>query len=88
MSIDSTIRDILRDHARLNADPDSLSDDSDLYRAGLTSHNSISLMLAIEDAFDLELPATAMRKSTFASMSAIRQVLIGLGVDPSAPVER
>jgi acyl carrier protein len=37
-------------------------------------------MLALEDAFDVEFPDKLLRKSTFASVSAIREALDSLGV--------
>lgn len=75
MTSEHTIREIVRDYGRLGVDVNQLSDTADLYRAGLTSHATISLMLALEDSFDVEFPATAMRKSTFTSIAAMRQVI-------------
>jgi acyl carrier protein len=57
----------------------SLGDDDNLYQAGLTSHASIEVMLALEDMFDLEFPDAMLRKSTFESVSAIRSALAQLG---------
>ncbi len=37
-------------------------------------------MLALEDAFDVEFPDELLRKSTFASVGAIRSALTELGV--------
>ena len=53
---DPQIRGVLREHARLPVDVDTLDDDADLFAAGMTSHASVNLMLALEDAFDLEFP--------------------------------
>ena len=50
------IRDIIIQHARLSADPASLTDTSDLYAAGLTSLTTVNLMLALEDHFNIEFP--------------------------------
>jgi acyl carrier protein len=49
-----TIRQILKDHGKFTVDVATLSDDADLYEAGMTSHASVNVMLALEDAFDLE----------------------------------
>jgi acyl carrier protein len=49
----------------------SLSDDADLYQAGMTSHASVNLMLGLEDAFDVEFPDEMLRRSVFESISAI-----------------
>jgi acyl carrier protein len=48
----STIREVLREHARLPVDVDTLGNDVDLFSAGMTSHASVNLMLALEDAFE------------------------------------
>jgi len=61
-----------------------LTDDADLYQAGLTSHASVNVMLALEDAFDVEFPERMLRKKTFESVAAIRAALdelAGAGVD-------
>ena len=45
----------------------------------MSSHASVSVMLALEEAFDLEFPDSMLRNSTFESVSsisaAIRQIL-------------
>lgn len=74
------IRAILREHGRLSADVDTLLDGDDLYAAGLTSHCCVNVMLAIEDEFDLELPDELLRKSTFESVTSIRNALAQVGV--------
>jgi acyl carrier protein len=81
MTIDEEIRSILAEHGRLTADATQLADGADLYRSGLTSHTTITVMLALEDAFDVEFPQQILRKSTFESIAAIRTALVGLGVD-------
>ena len=61
MSTDTTeaIRAILREHGRLAEDVATLCDQSDLFQAGLSSHASVTLMLALEDHFDVEFPEGA-----------------------------
>ena len=80
---DTTIRDVLTEHGRLPVDVDTLSDTDDLYESGLTSHASVNVMLALEDAFDLEFPESLLRKGTFESVAAIRAALASLGVNVS-----
>ncbi len=69
--MDDTIREILAEHARLSVDASQLGDDADLYQVGLSSHGTVNVMLALEDAFDVEVPDDLMRKSTFQSIAAI-----------------
>jgi acyl carrier protein len=68
------IRVLVRTHARL-ADTALPADDADLYRAGLSSHASVNLMLAIEDEFDIEFPESYLKRSTFESISAIARAV-------------
>jgi acyl carrier protein len=65
------IRRVLSEHARLPVEVDTLADDSDLFAAGMTSHASVNLMLALEDAFDLEFPDRMLTRSVFESITAI-----------------
>jgi acyl carrier protein len=68
---DPEIRAVLRDHARLPVDVDSLDPETDLFSAGMTSHASVNVMLALEDAFDVEFPDAMLKRSVFESISAI-----------------
>jgi acyl carrier protein len=72
------IRQILKDHAHLAVEVDSLEDSSDLYNAGMTSHSSVVLMLALENEFGLEFPATLLNRSVFESIDSIALAIDGL----------
>lgn len=65
------IRDILASHGRLSVDITKLSDDSDLYAAGLTSLITVNLLLAVEDHFDVEFPDELLSRRTFQSIGAL-----------------
>ena len=71
-------RDVLAAHGRMEVDPREVDDQADLYDLGLTSHASVAVMLALEDAFDIEFPEEVLKKSTFASVRNIEQVVEGL----------
>jgi acyl carrier protein len=73
--MDETIRDILAEHGRFPVDVTNIDEQDDLFRAGMTSHASVNVMLALEDEFDIEFPESMLRKSTFESVSAIRAAL-------------
>ena len=82
-NITDGIRGVLRDFGRLAVDVSSLTDQSNLYEAGLTSHASVTLMLALEDQFNVEFPDRMLRREAFASIAAIRtslQELVGADV--------
>lgn len=86
MSLQDRIRAVLDAEARLPVPAAGLADDDDLYRHGLTSHGSVRLMLALEDAFDIEFPDSMLSKQTFQSISSIEGALRGLGAsDAAAP---
>jgi acyl carrier protein len=70
--MDDTIRSIVAEYGRLSGDALTVGEAEDLYRMGLTSHATVNVMLALEDAFDVEFPDVMLRKSTFQSVSAIR----------------
>lgn len=65
------IRGVIKDHARLAKDMAMLTDDSDLYQAGMTSHASVNVMLALEGAFEIEFPDHMLKRSVFESITAI-----------------
>jgi acyl carrier protein len=74
------VRQIIREHGRLAMDVDALGDEADLYEAGMTSHASVNLMLALEGAFDIEFPDSMLRRNVFESVSSISDALHSLGV--------
>ena len=69
------IRRIISEHGRLRVDVDSLGDDADLYQAGLSSHASVNVMLALENEFDLEFPDYMLTPTVFESIASIETAL-------------
>lgn len=68
-----TIRELLAAHARLpEGAAKALGPDDDLYQAGMTSHASINLMMALEGAFEVEFPDEMLRRDVFQSIAAIQ----------------
>jgi acyl carrier protein len=65
------IREVLDAHARLPVDGPALDDDTDLFRAGMSSHASVNVMLALEDRFDIEFPDEMLRRGVFETVAAI-----------------
>lgn len=72
------IRRILAEHGRLAVDADALEDGADLYQAGMTSHASVTVMLALEGEFDLEFPDQLLSREVFQSIAAIREAVTSL----------
>ena len=77
------IRQILAEHGRLIVDVQELSDESDLYEAGLTSLSTVNVMLALEEHFDVEFQDQMLGRKTFGSIRALDQAIAQLG--PAAP---
>ena len=71
----SRVRAILKEHGRLAKDVDALDDNADLYQAGMTSHASVNVMLALEGEFDVEFPDEMLKRSSFESIAAIASVV-------------
>ncbi len=64
---------MLDQHARLVVEVADLRDDDDLFRLGMTSHASVTVMLALEDEFGIEFPEHMLRRRTFETIASIRQ---------------
>ena len=77
---ESTIRRILREHGRLAVDAEQLAPDADLYEAGMTSHASVNVMLALEGEFDVEFPDHMLQRNVFRSVRSIERALAELDV--------
>jgi len=80
MSVSAAVREIVKEHGRLAVDVDALADDASLYEAGMTSHASVNVMLALEDAFDVEFPDELLKRSVFESVASISAALAQLDV--------
>jgi acyl carrier protein len=81
------IREVLRKHGKLACDPCEIGDDDDLYQAGLTSYTSVSVMLALEDAFDVEFPDDMLNRALFSNISRIELALsLLVQAEPSSEV--
>jgi acyl carrier protein len=78
------IRKIIAEHARLSMDVATLAADADLYEAGMTSHASVNVMLALEDHFDIEFPDRMLKRSVFESIVAIEAALVELQAEAVA----
>ena len=65
------VREIVAEHGRLSAPLSEISDDGDLYDAGLTSLATVGLMLALEDGFDVEFPDSMLSRRTFGSIASL-----------------
>jgi len=69
--LDETIRRAIDEHGKLKVPASSLAPDSDLYDAGLTSFAAIRIMLALEEAFDVEFPEQMLKRQSFGTINSI-----------------
>lgn len=65
------IRELIGSHKILPVPVDRVGDEDDLYELGMTSFASVQLMLALEEAFDVEFPERMLNRKTFASIASI-----------------
>ena len=79
--ISAGVRQVLREHGRLPVDVDGLGEDTDLFQAGMSSHASVNVMLALEDRFDVEFPDQMLKRSVFESIRAIAGAVGQLSVE-------
>ncbi len=76
--MDDDIRRILSEHARVHADVRALASDADLYDAGMTSHASVGVMLALEDRFGVQFPERMLTPRVFSSIASISSAIVEL----------
>ncbi|RQZ30809.1 acyl carrier protein [Burkholderia sp. Bp9017] len=76
--VKNEIRTILKHVAHLEAAIDSIGDGDDLYEAGLSSLDTIQLMLAIEKQFNIEIPDEMLNRNLFRSVDALAETIATL----------
>lgn len=67
----AAIRTILSEVARLDVPVESLDDQADLYAAGLSSLATVHVMLAMENAFGIEIPDRLLTRQLFRSINSL-----------------
>jgi acyl carrier protein len=82
--MNSVIRELITAHAGLPMAVAELSDDADLYRAGMKSFASVQLMLALEETFEIEFPEAMLTRDTFRSIGSIQGALQSLSASELA----
>ncbi len=70
-----TIRRLVQENGKLHTPVATLSNVDNLYEAGLTPFAAIRVMLALEEAFDVEFPPELLRRQNFSSIEAIIETL-------------
>lgn len=73
--MENRIREILSQCGRLSVPADGLGAEDNLYDAGLSSLATVNVMLAIEEAFDVEFPDHLLTRRSFESIAALEGVV-------------
>jgi acyl carrier protein len=66
---------VLEEQGRLAVPVQGLALDDSLYEAGMTSHASVNVMLALEDSFDIEFPDRMLTREVFETIGSIAAAL-------------
>ncbi|WP_213304976.1 acyl carrier protein [Paraburkholderia sacchari] len=74
----AALRSIISETACLDVPVESLSDTDNLYAAGLSSLGTIRVMLAIEEALGIEIPAGLITFDLFQSIESLASMLASL----------
>ena len=77
--MDERIREVIDRYGKLGTSAAQLDEHADLYQAGMTSHASVSVMLGLENEFDVEFPDRMLKRSVFESIASIRAALTEIG---------
>jgi acyl carrier protein len=72
------IRRIIIQHGHLDQAADRLTENTDLFGAGMTSHACVNVMLALESEFDFEFPDRMLTRVLFCTITSIRAAIAQL----------
>jgi acyl carrier protein len=72
---EARIRQILQQHGRLEGTIETMARDAELSAAGLTSHATVSVMLALEEEFGIEFPDQMLTRGVFTSIASIHSAI-------------
>ncbi|WP_144138525.1 acyl carrier protein [Paraburkholderia sp. BCC1884] len=81
--MNAQVRSILQDTACLDVPVDTLADHDDLYDAGLSSLGTVRVMMAIEETFSIQIPATLITHDLFQSIDSLARVIEQIVPDES-----
>jgi len=74
----ASVRQVVDEHGRLQQSLLTLTDRDDLFAHGMTSHASVSVMLALEERFGVEFPEALLQRRTFESITALADAITHL----------
>ncbi|WP_380786282.1 acyl carrier protein [Sphingomonas sp. R86521] len=82
--MEDQLRGILEDVGGLAVPVATVGSDQDLFAAGLTSFATVTVMLGIEEAFDVEFPDALLNRATFRTIDTLVAAIAKLQGDSLA----
>lgn len=73
--IRTRVRDTLAAAIGGHLDVDDIGESDDLFASGMTSHQTVQVMLGLEDEFEIEFPDDMLTRSTFSSIDAMTRAV-------------
>jgi acyl carrier protein len=70
-AMSDVIRRLVGEFAGLSIDAKRLAVNDDLFAAGMTSHASVNLLLALENEFEVEFPDHLLTRAVFESIRSL-----------------
>ena len=80
--VEDEIRDLVVANVTLAISDSRLTAGTDLFNAGMTSYQSVTLMMTLEDHFGIAFPDSMIRRSTFQTIAALAEAVRSL-LDPA-----
>lgn len=71
----SEIRNVVNEHGNLSVDATTLGDEDNLYDAGMNSHSTVRVMLAIEERLGVRFPDELLTRETFVSLASLERAV-------------
>ncbi len=78
--MEERLRSILNEVGGLTVDAETLGPTDSLFAKGLTSFSTVTVMLALEEEFDVSFPDALLTRETFTSIASLSDALRGLQV--------
>jgi len=72
------VKQVVIDFSEIPSELQQLTSDEDLFKLGMSSRSSVSLMMGLESEFDIEFPDEMLRKEIFQSVETIGQAIESL----------
>ena len=79
MDVDSEIRAVLAQHAKLSRPPAEIERASDLFAAGLDSQSVVNVMLVLEERFAFGFPDNNLNRDSNVTIAALAGPIIASG---------